>query len=241
MTAKKKKFRFTSDTRGPKVEEELVFVKPEEWLLPDFSECMENLFSTNNYSNLTIEEQLAKFKKRDLRQTKLFKAAQDIYRGKYDAARTRTFHVAEMISAGKENALDQSTIDELRAGCYTPPPLPPDQSDLGAPRAPMHAPPADDRFATYKARLASRMKLRSNLDSLGDLSKWIWNKPVDSRTPLELQYLRNKYEEERRRREASREVPRPQSKSPPPREIPRLDTPPPHALHKLDKHLYAFQ
>ena len=239
MTAeKKKKFRFTSDTRDPsKKNEELVFIKPEEWLLPDFSECMENLFDSNNVYNLPIEEQLATFKKRDLRETKLFKAAQDIYRGKYDAVRTRRFEVAELIAAEKENSLDQSILDGLRAGCDTPPPLPPIQPDIGPPRALMHAPPANDKLAAYKSRLASRMKLRSDLESLGDLNRWIWNKPVASRTPLELQYLRNKYEEERLRREASKVVPRTESKPPPPREIPRLNTPPPHALHKLDKHM----
>ncbi len=72
--------------RSPSSQEKSVHSQSEhelvDWVPDDLGECLERLFDPLDFSYLPMDEQLKKFKCRDLRDIKLFLTAQACY-GKY--------------------------------------------------------------------------------------------------------------------------------------------------------------
>lgn len=202
MVIKRRTSRF-SMSKAPEYKSNSVpsKVKPhsnEDWLPDDLGECLDRMFDPLDFSHLSIDEQLKKFKSRDLRVTKLFKTAQTVY-GKVPV-RKRCYYAEQLVDQQKATELDES-LEHLR-------PITPTfaiKHSLAEPATPAKSSIAELEH-NYHTRLNARMDQRNNLDTMGDVTKWVVNKPFADRTPLESSYLERLIAERRKRTEQTEDI-----------------------------------
>ena len=175
-----------------------------DWVPADMGECLDRMFDPLDFSHLPIDEQLRKFKQRDLRESKLFKTAQAVY-GKVPI-RKRRYNAEHLVEVERERAPDASVAHLREETPFMPPtklatqPTPGQlPTRIGKPTSPEKQTLAELE-KSYQGRLQARMQLRSNLDTMGNLTNWVMNKPAADRTPLEQSYLRKWLDERRKQK-----------------------------------------
>ena len=145
------------------------------------------LFDPDRIDHLPIEEQLKLFKQRDLKKTKIFKIASNIWGGPLSRKRlcvappmyeSRTEHVHPFASQ------QMVVTSELKP--QVPVPIPPSKEELKEEAE-------REKLVQYKNWVSDRKNFRNNLDTMGLTEDYLAKKP--NRTALESRVLRRMLEE----------------------------------------------